>query len=155
MLKVLKANHCDPESPSDGMCSLTCGGAANAGRHKLFRRYTMAALDHTLLCHKGSTPWLGGANAKADKAITLLGQGGLPPAQLGCGSGIKDAGVKQDKGLKQDSRPMDTGKLNHDAALSDPGGDPDEGCAVGGRGPGGLLLLLFLLATRPNKILSL
>ena len=153
MLKVLKANHCDPESPSDGLCALTCGGAADPGRHKFFSRYAMAALDHVLLCQPGIAPWLGGAYAKADKGITLLGQSGFPPGQLGCGGG-KDAGIQPDRGARdagsRDRASTGTETSPRDAAPTPDtnapsSGEADSGCAVGARGPGGLVLALLVL----------
>lgn len=48
ILRVVGANHCDPESPSDFLCALGCGGGWNRDRHQVYQDYARAMLDWRL-----------------------------------------------------------------------------------------------------------
>jgi dienelactone hydrolase len=173
-LRVKKATHCDGESPSDGLCALFCGGAHDKARHLLFRRYAFAALDYHLLCDAAMAPWLGGASAKADTAITdIVVKAGFPP-QPSCGA-TPDAGPPVDSGpadaaasdgpITPDGRAPtpDAGSPQPDALPAGdappPGDDGGCSCAVtyhGRRDTAPLLLLLslflfFVLFSRPRS----
>lgn len=94
-LRIKAATHCDPEAPSDFLCGLLCGNA-DAERHKRFRRYAFAALDHVLGCQPGLEPWLGGAQSQADTLVEDVSAVSWPPA--GCASAQKDAAVVEKDG---------------------------------------------------------
>lgn len=48
-VRVMGASHCDAEDPSDGSCTLTCGGQSDI-HHAMFRRYATAHLLAHFFC---------------------------------------------------------------------------------------------------------
>jgi MYXO-CTERM domain-containing protein len=163
MLRVKDAVHCDPESPSDALCGLLCGGNADAARHALFRRYAFAMLDYVMLCDTKMLPWLGGASAQADTGIEGLVSGGPPPQPIGCPAPGKDSGVAADSAPpagdaaagRSDGGPALDGAVDSAvAADSAPsgkdagpaGGDEDDGCGCAAApAPSALPLFAFAL----------
>lgn len=90
-LDVIGATHCDGESPSGFLCTTQCG-ASTPARHTTFRRYAFAALDGILRCDPAAWPYLGGAGAQGDSAVTAIDvQGALSASALGCSNA--DGGV--------------------------------------------------------------
>ncbi len=164
-LRVRKATHCDPENPSDGLCSLACG-AADAKRQARFRRYAVATLDHVLRCAPGMATYLGGAAAKGDTLIQAGKVKGFPPKQQGCKKPPTDAGTpdvagpKPDAPKKPDLGPKPDAKEALDttaAADGAPGLEPtpagQEGCscATSGQPPAAWPLLLLALLLRRGR----
>jgi pimeloyl-ACP methyl ester carboxylesterase len=126
-LKVIGAQHCAPEDPSDAVCELACGGAATTEQHTAFRRYATAFLEVYLRCDPSSQTYLDGAAAKVDKAIALLPSQGLSLPPAGCpavadGSRPKDAAGPRD--AVADRGPRDA------VADRGPGGEPHPGSDV-------------------------
>jgi hypothetical protein len=71
-VKLVSANHCDPEMNSDFFgCGLTCG-AWNATRHQRYLRYVTGWLEYFLRCDKGYEEWALGARIEQDLAAGLI-----------------------------------------------------------------------------------
>jgi dienelactone hydrolase len=155
-LKVIKAQHCAPEDPSDGLCELACGGGATAEQRTAFRRYATAFLEAYLRCDAAAFPYVGGAAAQADPAIALLPQSQgltLPPAGCsapdgppGDGSSVapRDAGRLDRASAGEGGAPRDARQPGE--ALS---AGPGQGCgceAAGAGAPPALAVALALLS---------
>ncbi len=90
---VTGASHCDAEDPLDTLCGIACG-STNDARHAAFKRYATAFLEAYLQCDATAYPYVGGAAAMADTAITILpATNGLALPPSGCGA---DAGTPVD-----------------------------------------------------------
>ena len=171
-LRVIKATHCDGESPSDSLCALFCGGAHDKARHLSFRRYAFATLDYFLLCDAAMAPWLGGASAKADTGITdIVVQAGFPPTPScapapDAGPPVDDAGPDVDSAAAADDAATVEAGSSADAAPAQPDSAPavdgssppdDDGCSCALTRPRPApplfpsVLLLLLLLSRPKN----
>ncbi len=86
-VKVVNGTHCDPEDPTNFLCTLVCG-AANAARQALYRRYTTGWFEYYLRCDASYEPWVYGAQAQADAAAGLItfDVAPNPPASQPCGT---------------------------------------------------------------------
>ena len=90
---VVGANHCDPEMPSDFLCTLTCG-AANAGRQALYLEVVTGWLEMHLRCDPGYEPWVSGAQIQADVSAGLLAYQSEPdPLPPPCVAGARPEAV--------------------------------------------------------------
>lgn len=125
-LKVVNANHCDPQDPISNACTVGCGGpaATSAARTAIFRRYTVAFFDRIL---NGVTMPCLEATAAADELAGLVS---MVDFQLGgCGGGV-DAGTVTDAGTLPDagSTTPDAGTATDDAGTTslDAGTTPDD-----------------------------
>jgi MYXO-CTERM domain-containing protein len=122
---VSGATHCDGEDPIDvAGCGSYCGDPTDA-HHATFKRYVTAFLEAYLLCEPAAYPYVGGAQAISDAAITILPETAklqMPPP--GCATS-PDGGT---------SPSSDGGTSAADAGAAGPGGaNPDGGA---GAGPG-------------------
>jgi hypothetical protein len=92
-LRVVGATHCDPEDPTNLLCTGTCGRDAPA-RRTLFRRYATAHLLAAFGCDPLALPYLPGGMALAmdvsGNGLADLATKGMP---LACGGPRPDAGV--------------------------------------------------------------
>ena len=71
-VKLVSANHCDPEKNSDFLgCGLTCG-SWNATRHQRYLRYVTAWLEYFLRCDKSYDEWALGARVEQDLAAGVI-----------------------------------------------------------------------------------
>jgi hypothetical protein len=74
-VKLVSANHCDPEKNSDFLgCGLTCG-SWNATRHQRYLRYVTGWLEYFLRCDKSYEEWTLGARVEQDLAAGLITYG--------------------------------------------------------------------------------
>ncbi|MEM7247033.1 MAG: alpha/beta fold hydrolase [Acidobacteriota bacterium] len=81
---VVDGNHCDPEMPSDLLCSLPCGGA-NAERQALYRKLVTGWLEHWLRCDASYAPWVSGVELAADVMAGRVVTESMPdPVEADC-----------------------------------------------------------------------
>lgn len=67
-VKLVGANHCDPEQDNDFFgCALTCG-AWNATRHQRYLRYVTGWFEYYLHCNASYKEWAAGARVESDLA---------------------------------------------------------------------------------------
>lgn len=119
-LRIKAATHCDPEAPSDFLCGIACGGS-DPERHKRFRRYAFAVLDHILACKPGLEPWLGGMQTQADTLVEDLSAAAWPPA--GCAPGQPDGGLPSKDGGLDSAAAGDLSAVDLSAASDAMGAD--------------------------------
>ncbi|MFO0727790.1 MAG: hypothetical protein U1E65_28685 [Myxococcota bacterium] len=134
-LRVVGSTHCDAEDPSNGLCSLGCGGQ-DAARRLFFRRYATAHLLRVFSCQAG-TYLPGGTDLMAD--LTAQSVGGLLGTGPGaCGAtdaGVLDAATPPDAGNAPDAAapPPDAGPAldaQSPVDAADAMADPDAGTAA-------------------------
>ncbi len=71
-VKLIGANHCDPEKNNDFLfCGLTCG-SWNATRHQRYLRYVTGWLEYFLRCDRSYEEWALGARVEQDLAAGLI-----------------------------------------------------------------------------------
>jgi len=71
-VKLVSANHCDPEKNSDFLgCGLTCG-AWNATRHQRYLRYVTGWFEYFLRCDEGYEEWVLGARVEQDLTAGVI-----------------------------------------------------------------------------------
>lgn len=67
-VKLVGANHCDPEKDNDFFgCALTCG-AWNATRHQRYLRYVTGWFEYYLHCDSSYKDWVAGSRVESDLA---------------------------------------------------------------------------------------
>lgn len=132
-LRVIGADHCDPESPTSSCTALFVDcGVADPEVHEIFRSYAFATIDHILACDEQAASHLGGEDAEADDTIKDLHADGFP-LDLDCGD--DDGGGGDDDG-------------------NGGGDDSSCGCGASSGSRSGFLapaLLAVLLALRPPR----
>lgn len=151
-LKVVNANHCDPQEPISGICSLGCGGAAATStvRSAVFKRYavgffTRYLLGQTMPCLEATAQTdamagtittvdfrLGGCGADAGQSMVDAGVADAGPVDAGVtdagtlDAGTADAGAPDagavDAGTAVDAGAADAGAVTTDAGRPDAGG---------------------------------
>lgn len=116
-VRIIGANHCDPEMPSEFLCGLTCG-AANAARQALYRKVVTGWLEMYLRCDPSYEPWVSGAEMQADVAAGLVSYEALPdPPPLPCTGAPPD----EVTGLRVAKSPSgDDAVLTWDPAIATP-----------------------------------
>jgi hypothetical protein len=118
---VTGATHCDGEDPiAVAGCGSYCGDPTDA-HHATFKRYVTAFLEAYLLCDPAAYPYVGGALAISDAAITILPETAklqMPPPACAT-SPVPDGGTSAG-----------------DAGATGPGGANPDGGAGTGAGPG-------------------
>lgn len=124
-LKVVNANHCDPQEPISGVCSFACGGAAatSTARSAIFKRYAVDFFERFLL---GQTMPCLETTAQTDATAGLITAADFRLG--GCGGG-PDAGITPDAGSPVDAGVFDAGAF--DAGAFD-AGPPDAGLVDAG-----------------------
>ncbi len=125
---VRGSGHCDPESPTDGLCPIACG-AGNAATTPLFHRYAVAWTACLLDGDASMAEWLGGAGLDGDVDADRLGDvsaEGLDALPCRAGAPAPDAG------RPTDAAPPADAALPADAAPCGSGTEPRPG---GGCGP--------------------
>lgn len=124
-LKVVNANHCDPQEPISSVCSFACGGAAatSTARSAIFKRYAVDFFKRSLLGQ--AMPCLE-ATAQAD---ATAGTVTMVDFRLG-GCGAADAGVAVDAGSPLDAGASVDAGFPIDAGV-DAGQPPDAGTDAG------------------------
>ena len=71
-MKLVGANHCDPEKNNDFLgCGLTCG-SWNATRHQRYLRYVTGWFEYFLRCDRTYEEWVLGARVEQDLAAGLI-----------------------------------------------------------------------------------
>ncbi len=157
-LKVVNANHCDPQEPISGVCSFGCGGSAATStvRSAIFKRYAVDFFKRYLLGQ--TTPCLE-ATAQNDATagrVTMvdfrLGGCGVDAGQPMVDAGAPDAGSVDagsvdagaaDAGAADagtaDAGPADAGAVDAgtavDAGAPDAGAQQDAGTTMMDAGP--------------------
>ncbi|MDP1827343.1 MAG: hypothetical protein Q8L48_28975 [Archangium sp.] len=109
-LKVVNANHCDPQEPISGICTFGCGGAAATStvRSAIFKRYAVDFFERYLL---GQTMPCLEATAQTDATAGTITAvdfrlGGCGAVDAGVDAGVPvDAGTPVDAGLMTDAGP--------------------------------------------------
>ena len=93
-IKIVGATHCDPEDPTDFLCTLVCG-SANSARQTLYRRYATGWFEYYLRCDAAYEPWVYGAQVQSDVAAGRITYDAapIPPAPLPCGPPSPPAAV--------------------------------------------------------------
>ena len=116
-IKIVGATHCDPEDPTNILCTLTCG-SANSARQTLYRRYTTGWFEYYLRCDAAYEPWVYGAQVQSDVAAGRITYdvAPIPPAPLPCGPTSPPAAVS---GLVA-SRNLDELTLTWDPTIAAP-----------------------------------
>ena len=138
-LKVVNANHCDPQEPISGICSFGCGGAAATStvRSAVFKRYAVDFFKRYLLgqampCLEATAQ--NDATAGTITAVDFrLGGCGVDAGQPMVDAGVPDAGVV-DAGAT-DAGTADAGTTDAgiaDAGAMDAGTVVDAGAADAG-----------------------
>ena len=65
-VKIVSANHCDPEKDNDFLgCALTCG-TWNAARHQAYLRYVTGWFEYYLRCDPSYFEWVWGGRVQND-----------------------------------------------------------------------------------------
>lgn len=128
-LKVVNANHCDPQEPISGLCTIGCGGAAMTStvRSAIYKRYAVDFFKRYLL---GLTMPCLEATAQADAVSGLVSS--VDFLLGGCGS-VVDAGQPIDAGVADaGAQPIDAGAPDSgaDAGAPDAGQGSDAGSEV-------------------------
>lgn len=140
-LKVVNANHCDPQEPISGVCSFACGGAAatSTARSAIFKRYAVDffkryLLGQTMPCLETTAQNDATAGTITAVDVQLGGCGldaGVPPVDAGqpeVDAGARDAGAA-DAGIPDAGMTVDAG-APADAGVPDAGAEPDAGPAA-------------------------
>jgi dienelactone hydrolase len=81
-IKIIGANHSDPQDPVSFLSGLTCG-SANTNRQALYRRYVTGWFDYYLKGEAAAAPWvfpLPGSAVAADRAANRITYAETPPA---------------------------------------------------------------------------
>jgi hypothetical protein len=84
-VKIVGANHCDPEKNNDIFgCALTCG-SWNATRHQRYLRYVTGWFEYYLHCDASYEEWVYGARPSSDVAGGFVTYDAVahPPAPAG------------------------------------------------------------------------
>ncbi len=144
-LKVVNANHCDPQEPISGVCSFGCGGAAATStvRSAVFKRYAVDFFKRYLL---GQTMPCLEATAQNDATagrVTLvdfqLGGCGVDAGQPMVDAGVPDAGAVDSGVTTPDAGTADAGIADAgaidagtvvDAGVADAGAEQDAGAVM-------------------------
>lgn len=80
-LKIIGANHTDPQDPAGVLSIITCGAASTA-RQMLYRRYVTGWLEYFLKGDESYAPWvfdLAGGQTAADLAANRITYARTPP----------------------------------------------------------------------------
>ena len=153
---VSDSSHCDGEDPIDVQgCGSFCG-APTVAHHASFLRYTTAFLEAYLLCDASAYPYVNGATAKGDGAVTILAETAkiqLPTAACagpsgtdgGTGSGDSGASSSSSSSSSSSGGSSSGASPGEPAPASGSGGDGG-GCAVPSERPSASWLLLFAFA---------
>lgn len=108
-VKLVGANHCDPEKDGDFFgCELTCG-RWSAERHERYLRYVTGWMEYTLHCDAGYKPWALGQRVEQDLAAGLVTYDGAlaPPAPTGVSAGQVGAAVEVTRDPPDRCAPLD------------------------------------------------
>lgn len=147
-LKVVNANHCDPQEPISSVCTFGCGGAnaTSTTRQAIFKRYAIAFFDRylrgvTMPCLEATAQADATAGRVSEVDFRLGGCGGTDGgttadagAALDAGSAV-DAGAALDAGA--DAGVVDAGSFIDAGAPTD-AGEPDAGNTAAGDADAGL-----------------
>lgn len=137
-LKVVNANHCDPQEPISPVCSLGCGGAAatSTARSAVFKRYAVGFFARYLrgqlqpcLDDTAQTDATAGTVTSVD--FQLGGCGAAPDAGA-LDAGSPDAGGAVDAGRPDAGGAPDGGGAPDAGGSADAGGPADAGSAPDG-----------------------
>ncbi len=94
-VKLLAANHCDPEKSNDALgCALVCG-AWNATRHARYLRYVAGWFEYYLHCDDSYHEWAWGSKVQADlgAGVVTYDAALAPPAPSSPSASWSDAVV--------------------------------------------------------------
>lgn len=92
--RVKGSTHCDGENAPRSLCGLTCGGAADATRQKVYGRYATAFFLANLKGDSAAAATLTNTVLSADGEIGEVSIGGGPSCTPGGGdAGVSDTGV--------------------------------------------------------------
>jgi hypothetical protein len=86
-MKIVGANHTDPQDPASFLSGLTCGGA-NSTRQALYRRYMAGWFEYHLRGDASYAPWIlnfPGGQLAADLAASRITYQAVVPLGLGLG----------------------------------------------------------------------
>lgn len=152
--RVKGSTHCDGENAARALCGLTCGGAADATRQKVYGRYATAFFLANLKGDSAAAATLTNTVLSADTEIGEVSIGGGPSCTPGGGdAGVSDTGVPTtDTGVPttdsgtpttdsgtpiSDAGTSDSGITDSGGAKSDSGGTADSGSLDGTTDAGG------------------
>lgn len=130
--RVKGSTHCDGENAARSLCGLTCGGAADATRQKVYGRYATAFFLANLKGDAAAAATLASGALSADAEIGEVSVGGGPSCvPTGGDAGVVDAGT--------DAGGIDAGGTDTGASTGDTGTGADAGPTsdAGGTGDGG------------------
>ena len=83
-VKIVSGTHCDPEDPTNLLCTLVCGNAS-AARQALYRKNVTGWFEYWLRCDASYEPWVQGTMAQADVASGVTTFDSVPaPLPLPC-----------------------------------------------------------------------
>ncbi len=85
-VKIVGGTHCDPEDPTNILCTLVCGSASST-RQALYRRYVTGWFEYYLRCDASYESWVHGSQVQADLSAGRItfDVAPNPPAALPCG----------------------------------------------------------------------
>lgn len=83
-VKIIQATHCDPEDPTNFLCTLMCG-SQNSARMYRYRKYMTGWFEFYLHCDASYEPWVFGEQVQADLSEGYITYDALlnPPAPTG------------------------------------------------------------------------
>ncbi len=140
-LKVVNANHCDPQEPISGVCSFGCGGAAATStvRSAVFKRYAVDffkryLLGQTMPCLE-TTAQNDGVAGTITAIDFQLGGCGVDAGQPVVDAGVVDAGIVDAGTNDAGTNDAGTNDAGTDAGMTDAGSPVDAGSAVDAGSP--------------------
>lgn len=163
--RVKNSTHCDGENAPRGLCGLTCGGAADPTRQKVYAKYATAFFLANLKGDADAVAQLASGALSSDTAIGEVSVGGGPSCVPSGGGDAGtdaggDSGTTTDSGTDSGASTTDSGAPVGDTGSGGPsdagGGTPVDdastddggcGCSVPGTSRHGAIALGVLGAT--------
>lgn len=112
-VKLVGANHCDPEKNNDFFgCALTCG-SWNAARHARYLSYVTGFLEYFLRCDKSYHEWALGPRVAEDLGAGLITYDAAlaPDPPLGLDAAGAAAGIRVDRAPPDPCAEIDSWRL--------------------------------------------
>jgi hypothetical protein len=121
-VKLVGANHCDPEKNNDLLgCALTCG-SWNATRHQRYLRYVTGWLEYFLRCDKSYEEWVLGRHVEQDLANGVIAYDAAlaPDAPNGLAAGASGAAIALTRAAPDPCAAIDSWRLYRATASGGP-----------------------------------
>ncbi|MCU0231396.1 MAG: hypothetical protein MUC67_08450 [Acidobacteria bacterium] len=121
-VRLVGANHCDPEKSNDFLgCALTCG-SWNATRHQRYLRYVTGWLEYFLRCDKSYEEWALGARVEQDVAsgVAVYDAALDPDAPLGLAADASGAAIAVTRAAPDPCAAIDSWRLFRATASGGP-----------------------------------